>query len=325
MISASSEFRGKNVLIAGGVGLIGRQLVDLLLSEGAIVSVVDIRIPDDKFLEKVSFKQLDLTVCANCISACEEMDYVFNLLCVKGSPKVMKERPASYFVPQILFNTNLLRAAYKCGVKKYLYTSSIGVYHPAEVLREDDVWKTFPSENDTFGGWAKRMGELQAQAYEIQYEWDDISIVRPANTYGPYDDFDSDAAMVVPSLVKKAILSKDKIEVWGDGTDVRDFIHCKDVARGILHVMKKSPGPNFPINLGSGVGCTIKDLVNIIVENVDKDLEIAWNKNSVTGDSRRVFDTTRAESIGFKPEISLEDGIKDVINWYRKNRNCKKD
>ena len=320
----SNEFAGKNVLIAGGAGLIGRQLIGLLLEEGAIVSVADIRTPDNEFLEKVLFNKLDLTNYENCVLACTNIDYVFNLLCVKGSPKVMKERPASYFVPQILFNTNLLEAAYKCGVKKYLYTSSVGVYHPAELLKEDDVWKTFPSPNDVFAGWAKRMGELQTRAYKIQYGWNDISIVRPANTYGPFDDFDSDAAMVVPSLVKKALLSKGKLEVWGDGTDIRDFIHCKDVARGILLVMKKSPGPEFPVNLGSGEGCSIKKLVDTIIKNTDRDLEIVWNTNNVTGDKRRVFDTTRAESIGFKPEISLEDGIKDVMGWYSKNRDIKK-
>ena len=318
---SSKEFTGKNVLIAGGSGLIGRQLIDLLIEEGALVSVADIRKPDSEFLEKVTFNKLDLTNYENCVIACSNMDYVFNLLCVKGSPKVMKERPASYFVPQILFNTNLLEAAHKCGVKKYLYTSSVGVYHPAELLKEDDVWKTFPSPNDVFAGWAKRMGELQTRAYKIQYGWNDISIVRPANTYGPFDDFDSDAAMVVPSLVKKAFLSKDKLEVWGDGTDIRDFIHCKDVARGILLVMKKSPGPDFPINLGSGTGYSIKELADTIIKNIDKDLEISWKENSVTGDKRRVFDTTRAESIGFKPEISLDAGIKDLIEWYKRHEN----
>jgi GDP-L-fucose synthase len=324
-VSVSSQFYKKNVLVAGGVGLIGRQLVDLLLLEGANILVADIQVPDEEFLKKVSFKKTNLTNLHNCLDACNGMDYVFNLLCVKGSPKVMKERPASYFTPQILFNTCLLEAARQCGVKDYLYTSSVGVYHPAPVLIEDDVWKTLPSEKDKFAGWAKRTGELQAQAYEIQYGWKNISIARPANTYGPYDDFDSDAAMVVPSLVKKAILANDKIEVWGDGSDVRDFIHCKDVARGILHIMKKSPGPNFPVNLGSGIGCTIKELVEVIIKCVAKDLEIVWNKNSDTGDKRRVFSISRAESLGFKPEISLEDGVKDVIKWYRKSRGTKKD
>ena len=177
-------FKGKNVLVAGGLGLIGNQLVKLLTYSGAIVKIADKKLDDD----------MDLTNYDNCLEACYDMDYVFNLLCIKGSPKAMKERPASHLVPMLMFNTNLMEAARECKVKRYLYTSSVGVYHPTDVLIEDDVWKTFPSVHDWYAGWTKRIGELQAQAYQIQYGWNEISIVRPTNTYGPYDDFDSDGA-----------------------------------------------------------------------------------------------------------------------------------
>ena len=240
-------FKDKNVLVAGGSGLIGIQLVDLLTQHGAKVNVVDLRKPYGKvnFPVGVTFKGMDLTDYTNCISACEGMDYVFNLMCIKGSPKVMKEKPASHLVPMIRFNTNLMEAARECNVSRYLYTSSVGVYHPAEVLTEDDVWKTFPSENDWYAGWTKRIGELQAQAYEIEYGWDSISIVRPTNTYGPYDYFDSDSATVVPSLIKKILSGDSSIVVWGDGSNVRDFMYSRDVAKGMMLVMEKSPGPRY--------------------------------------------------------------------------------
>jgi len=312
-------YKNKKVLVAGGAGLIGRQLVDLLLLEGAQVFVSDIRCPEDEFLKKISFKQLDLTDYENCVSACEEMDYVFNLLCMKGSPKVMKEKPASHFVPMILFNTNLMKAAYNCKVKKYLYASSLAVYAPAEIFYEDTVWSTFPSPNDRFAAWAKRMGELQAEAYQIQYDWNDISIVRPANTYGPHDDFDSPGAMVVPSLIKKVLSGDDEIIAWGDGLNVRDFIHSKDVARGMLIVMNEAPGPYRPVNLGSGTGYSIKELIEAILENVEMKPKIIWDTNRITGDNIRVLDIRRAESMGFKPEISLKEGIKDTMMWYINN------
>ena len=309
-------FKGKNILVAGGAGLIGRQLVSLLLSEDANVSVADLKKLN---IDNVHQTQLDLTIYDNCLEACRDMDYVFNLLCAKGSPKAMKERPASHFDPMILFNTNLLRAAKICNVERYLYASTLGVYAPADLFFEDDVWKTFPSVNDRFAGWAKRMGELQAEAYKIQYNWDHISIVRPANTYGPYDDFDSDGAMVVPSLVKKALSGGNELVVWGDGSHVRDFVHSEDVARGMMMVMKESPGPSYPVNLGSGVGHTIKELVDIIVNNVDKRIEVVFDTTKITGDRKRVLDTSRAELLGFKPKISLEEGIQDLIKWYIKN------
>ena len=318
-------FQDKKVLIAGAAGLIGRQLVDLLLDEGAQVHVCDIKNPEESFLKKVNYKKLDLTEYLNCIRVCEDMDYVFNLLCVKASPAIMLTRPADYFVPMILFNTNLMRAAKECNVPKYLYSSTLGVYAPAEVFHEDDVWTTFPSNNDRFAGWAKRMGELQAEAYKVQHGWDGVSIVRPANTYGPYDDFDSDAAMVVPSLIKKAFNSRGKLKVWGDGTTVRDFIHSRDIARGMLIVMKESPGPYKPVNLGSGTGYTIKQLADVIVKHCGKELKIEWDPSKVSGDKIRILDTNRAKEMGFEPLISLEDGIKDLIGWYRKNGTSKQD
>jgi len=312
-------FKDKKVLVAGGVGLIGRQLVNLLISNGANVFVSDMKEPDMEFKSKVSYSKLDLTNYSNCVSVCEGMDYVFNLLCIKGSPKAMKEKPASHFVPMILFNTNLMEAAYKCGVKKYLYTSSLAVYEPRETLFEDDVWKTFPSDNDRFAGWAKRMGELQAQAYKIQYDWDAISVVRPANTYGPYDNFNLESAMVVPSLIKKILDGNNPLVVWGDGSNIRDFIHSKDVAAGMMLVMEKSPGPEQPINLGSGERYTIKDLINIIIDKSGKKPEIIWDTSKITGDKMRVLNVDRAKSLGFNPKISLENGIDNLIKWYVEN------
>ena len=129
----------------------------------------------------------------------------------------------------------------RCNVKWYLYTSSVGVYHPAETFKEDDVWKTFPSDNDRFAGWAKRIGELQAQVYSIQYGWDRVSIVRPANVYGPYDNFDPENAMVVPSLIRKAH-ENDILEVWGDGSPMREFLHVDDLAEACYTCMEKYNG-----------------------------------------------------------------------------------
>jgi len=245
------------------------------------------------------------------------MDYVFNLVGVKGSPKMCKEQPADFMVPMLQFNTNMMEAARLAGVDWYLYTSSVGVYHPAEVFKEDDVWSTFPSENDRFAGWAKRIGELQAEAYKIQYGWDRVSIVRPANVYGPYDNFDPENAMVIPSLIRKAY-ENDKLEVWGDGSPIRDFIHSRDVALGMLHMVENEV--NVPVNLGSGEGVTIKEIVDIVVEKCPKDIEVVWDTTKPTGDKRRILDSTRAKEVGFETTISLSDGIEETIEWFEKNR-----
>jgi GDP-L-fucose synthase len=228
------------------------------------------------------------------------------------------KKPASFFVPTILFNTNMMEAARQCGVKRFLYTSTIGVYSPAEVFYEDDVWKTFPSENDKFAGWAKRMGELQAEAYKIEYGWDKIAIVRPANVYGPYDNFDPNNAMVIPSLIKRALDGENPLVVWGDGSALRDFIHSKDVARGMLLALEKCIGQ--PINLGSGVGVNIKKIVKIIIDNIEVKPKVVWDTSKPSGDKKRLMDISKAKTIGFQTTVSIEEGIKEVVTWYRKNK-----
>ncbi len=313
-------YKGKKVLVAGGTGLIGRYLVDNLINEGSIVRIASIDDPS-RAHPLAEFIRVDLTDYSNCVNSCKNMDYVFNLLCIKGNPKFMKEKPASVFDPMILFNTNLLKAAKNSNVERYLYTSTLGVYSPAEIFYEDDVWKTFPSENDRFAGWAKRMGELQTEAYRIEYGWNNISIVRPANTYGPFDDFTSENSMVVPSLIKRAVDGENPMVIWGDGSPVRDFIHAKDVARGISLTLEKGISSEYPINLGCGEGCTIKNLVDVILNNLDKKPEIVWDTSKPMGDKKRILDISRAKSLlNWTPEISLEQGVRDILIWYKENR-----
>ncbi|MFC1903348.1 NAD-dependent epimerase/dehydratase family protein [Chloroflexota bacterium] len=310
-------YKGKNVLVTGGTGLIGRQLVELLLQAGARVRVASL---DDKSRcpEGADFVRGNLMHWDFCQKIVEGMDYAFHLAGVKGSPAMTREKPASFFVPIISFNTNMMETARQADVKRYLYTSSIGVYSPAEVFHEDDVWQTFPSENDKFAGWAKRMGELQAEAYKIEYGWDKIAIVRPANVYGPYDNFDPNNAMAIPSLIRRALGGENPLVVWGDGSAIRDFIHARDVARGMMLALKKLPG--HPINLGSGVGVTIRRIVEIIVSNMEIKPEVVWDTSKPSGDKKRLMDISRAKAIGFQPTISIEKGIKEVVNWYRENR-----
>jgi GDP-L-fucose synthase len=311
-----NQFKQKKVLVTGGTGMIGRELVDLLLLEDANVTVASI--DDGKNLPKgVTFLRLDLREYSNCVAACKGMDYVFNLVGVKASPKMCAEQPSDIMVPMIQFNTNMAEAARRACVEWYLYTSSVGVYYPKEILTEDDVWETFPSKNDWFGGWAKRMGELQLQAYSVKYPDIGYSIVRPANVYGSYDNFDPENAMVVPSLIRKAF-ENDKLNVWGDGSPIRDFIHARDVARGMMFAVRNKI--RQPINLGSGEGVSISALVEVICECMPKNIKVVWEKDKPTGDKKRILDMSRAFDLGFENSVSLKEGISETVRWFTKNR-----
>ena len=293
------KLQNKKVLVTGGNGMIGRALVELLYdTTSANIMVADL-------------PNVDLRDRNDCKAVCEGQDIVFHLAGIKGSPIRCMNSPASFSVPQIQFNANMIEAAYNAGVEWFLYTSSVGVYHPTEIFVEDDVWKTFPSENDWYPGWAKRVGEMNVQAYMKEYNWNKCSIVRPANVYGPNDNF-GDESTVIASLIKKAF-KNDVLEVWGDGSPIRDFIYSEDVARGMLHMVENEI--TEPVNLASGTGVTIKDLAFMISEYFN--VGLSFDESKPNGDMKRILSTERAESYGFKPQVSLDEGIHRTINWYK--------
>jgi len=301
--------KNKNVLVTGGGGMVAQQLVKLLKEEGANVTTVDLPtsgVPADL--------QGDLRDRSFCKEIVKGQQIIFNLAGLKGSPKRCAEAPASFSVPQVQFGANMAEISFNSDIEWYLYTSSYGVYAESDIMKEDDVWKTFPSKHDWYAGWAKRMGELNVEAYMKEKGFNNCSIVRPANVYGPYDNAIFDEwAMVVPSLIRKGY-NDDVLEVWGDGSPIRDFIYSEDVARGMLHMVKNKVSE--PVNLGSGTGVTIKEVADIIADYFGKEIE--WDITKPMGDMKRIMSTERAESYGFNPQISLKDGIIKTIEWYEK-------
>lgn len=303
------------ILITGASGMVGKHLVDMCLDKRYYVRGVDIRL-DDRYLEEkywgdnFDFFQADLRDFDRCKVLVDDIDVVFHVAGVKGSPKRAAEQPNDYFTPMLQMNTNIAEASRLEGVDWYVYTSTVGVYQPAEVFKEDDVWTTYPSENDKYAGWVKRLGELQLDCFETHYGLKNYSIVRPANIYGEYDEFGEEST-VIASLVKKGY-HNDLLSVWGDGTPIRDFIHAEDVARGIL--MSYENQITEPINLGSGDGVRIKDIASIVATHYGKEIE--YDTTKPNGDNKRLMDMTRANSYGFYPEVDLETGIKRVIKYY---------
>jgi len=314
-------YKNKNVLVTGGTGLIGTQLVNKLVKLKSRVIVASL----DKNIELpkgVKFIRSDLRFFENCLKLTKKIDYVFHLAGIKGSPEMAKKKPYQFMTPMLMFNANMLEASRINKVKRFLYTSSIGVYNPKKIMKEDDVWKTFPSRNDWYAGWTKRIGELNVQACQLFTKKMITIIVRPANVFGPYDNFDTKSAMVIPSLINKFINSKTgAVEVWGDGSNIRDFIFSSEVARAMVLIMFKKP--KLPINIGSGKGVSIKKIVEIINEYFGNNHKLSWNKKYSGGDKKRVLDITRLKKLGFKYEINLEKAIYQTINWFKNNRHKK--
>ncbi len=317
----SNIFKNKNILIAGGTGMVGIPLTKKLYDLGAniyIASLDKIKKDQKKLIRK--FYKVDLINVNNCLKVTKKMDIVFNLLGVTGSPQINYSNPGSFMMSNLYCAVNLLYASQKNNVKRYLYTSTYGVYGKSLKMKEENVWKTFPSENDKYAGWAKRMGELQVEAYQKEYNFDGLYIVRPANIYGPNLNYNPKNSMVVASLIKRVLDKENPLKVWGDGSNIRDFIYCDDVAEAMIKVVRKNI--KKPINIGSGKGVSIKQLVKTIVESkfVKNKPKIIYDINKKSGDKKRVLITKFAQKNGISNNTSLKEGIDKSILWYLENK-----
>jgi GDP-L-fucose synthase len=280
------EWKDKKVLVVGADGMIGNELVEQLEHKKAKVYCMDIKYHD----------MHDVTEKSNVESYLEfhKPDYVFSLFGIKGNPRMTSERPADFMYPMLAGDTNLIYLVNKYGVEKFLYTSSIAVENP---------------ETDKYPAWAKLTAETLIDAMRIQYpNGTNYCIVRPCNVYGRYDNLDAKECMVISDLIRKGI-KNNIVEVWNDGNGERDFINAKDCARGMIQAMEQMP--EIPVNLCSGKGVKIKQVAEII----SKELNVPLKLGPINDDSSRVMKL----NWDFKPEIDIEEGIKDTINHIKDN------
>jgi GDP-L-fucose synthase len=306
----SEGFASKNVLVTGGTGLIGRQVVDLLVAAGAQVRVVSL--DQLNINEKARYVAGDLSSFDFCKEMVKDMDFVFHLAGVQGTVQTSSSKLASHFVPTLMVNTNVLEAARLGGVERLVYTSTIGAYEDREILRESDY--TTESKPMSFAGWAKRMAELQIHAYKKQYGISSFSVVRLGNIYGPGDNFEPETALVIPSLMYRIHRGENPLVVWGDGSVVRDFLFSRDAAEGIIRAIHFGTDGEF-INIASGRGATIREVVETLRSFIGFDYTFDADKPS--GAPRRVMDIAVArERLGFTPTVELADGLKETWQWF---------
>ncbi|MHB8163388.1 MAG: NAD-dependent epimerase/dehydratase family protein [Methanoregula sp.] len=308
-------FKDKKVVVTGGTGMIGRQIVCRLCDAGAQVQSISL----DHLTVHPKAKHIigDLTDFVLCKELTKDADYVFHIAGIKGSIEITKKKPASFFVPLLMMNANILEACRINNVKKVVYTSSIGAYPPGEVFKESEDIETEPPM-DLHPGWAKRMAEMQIEAYKTQYNLDNFAIVRPCNVYGPGDNFDPNNAMVIPSLMHRIFHKEDPLVVWGDGSAIRDFAYSEDVAEGLILALYHGTGSRY-MNLGSGKGYSIKELVETLHSFIPFDYRFDTTKPA--GFPRRVMDISLArEKLGYNPKTSFEDGLRKTWEWYINNQ-----
>ncbi|MDA1335004.1 MAG: GDP-L-fucose synthase [bacterium] len=309
------DITNKKILVTGGAGFLGSFVVEELKRIG--VPERNIYIPRSK--------DYDLTQRDNCQMVVQGSDIVIHLAANVGGIGYNRENPGKLFYDNIVMGTEMMEAARRAGVEKFVAVGTICSYPKFTPVpfKESDFWTGYPEETNAPYGLAKKMLTVQAAAYKDQYGFNAINLMQ-VNLYGPRDNFDPSSSHVIPALIRKMIEARDSgashVEAWGTGKATREFLYAADAAHGIVLATQNHNHP-APINLGSGMEISIKDLTEKIAKLCNYTGEITWDPSKPDGQPRRMLETSRAqEEFGFKAETSFEDGLRKTIEWYEENR-----
>ncbi len=315
---------GKKAVLVGGAGFVGSHVAELLLKQGARVAVADK--PLKTFPKNLADMQGEIDLIPVDLYDLEEsrrafrgQDIAFNLAARHGSIDYNRRYPGSIFHDCVRMSLNMLEAARLEDVERCLVVSSSCVYpEDAQVPTPETEGFRGDPEHANFGyGWAKRVAEIQARTYADEYGMK-IGIVRPFHSYGPRDRFDPEISHVVAALIKRVFDGDDPITVWGDGSQIRSFLYVKDFARGLVDAIEKDPECD-PLNIGSDIETSVKDLAALIIRLSGKGTGIVFDETKTVGLHRRNCDISKAgRIIGFAPQWGLEQGLSETIDWYRR-------
>jgi len=307
-----SFWSNKRVLITGGAGFLGSFVVEKLRQRGC----KDILVPrrkDYDLVEMEAVKRLHKDTQPN---------MVIHLAARVGGIGANQANPGKFFYDNLMMGAQLMEVGRQAGVEKFVTISTICAYPKFTPVpfKEEDLWNGYPEETNAPYGLAKKMLLVQSQAYRQQYGFNSI-VLFPVNLYGPRDNFDLQTSHVIPALIRKCLEAKRRdapnIEVWGDGSPTREFLYVEDAAEGICLAAERYDSSE-PVNLGSGMEISIKDLVHTIKRMTGFTGEIIWDTTKPNGQPRRSLDTSRAEKhFGFRAKTSFEEGLRRTIERYK--------
>jgi GDP-L-fucose synthase len=294
-------------LVTGGGGFLGSHLIERLRADGI-----------DPVLARQ--RDHDLTVWdeAERLFAEARPELVFHLAAEVGGIGANRANPGRYWYANLMMGAHVLELSRLHAVDKLVVTGTVCAYpkHTPVPFREEELWNGYPEETNAPYGVAKKSVLVGAQAYREQYGVNTVFLL-PANLYGPRDHFHPTNAHVIPDLIRKMIDSGDEVVLWGDGSPTREFLYVDDCAEGIALAAARYDGPD-PVNLGTGVETSIRELAETIADLTGFEGEIVWDESMPNGQPRRSLDASRAERLfGFLARTPLREGLERTIAWYR--------
>lgn len=311
---AGLDLSGKQILVTGGAGFLGKQVIAQLVAAGASPEKIKV----------VRSKDYDLTTLEACERAVNGQNIIIHLAAHVGGIGLNQAKPAELFYDNLMMGVQLIHTAHQAGVEKFVCVGTICAYPKFTPVpfKEDDIWNGYPEETNAPYGVAKKALLVQLQSYRQQYGFNGIYLL-PVNLYGPEDNFDTSSSHVIPALIRKvheAQLRGDKeIPVWGDGSPTREFLYSTDAAQGIVMATQLYDGAE-PVNLGTNYEISIKDLITLICELMGYEGELVWQVDKPNGQPRRCLDTERAkQEFGFTAQMEFKQGLKNTIEWYRQH------
>jgi len=308
------ELRGKRVCITGGAGFLGRAVVEKVTERAPAEIIVP---------RKAQYDLRDEAAVARLYTETKP-DVVIHLAAVVGGIGANRENPGAFFYDNAMMGLHLIEQARRHDLGKFVCIGTICAYPKFTPVpfREDELWNGYPEETNAPYGLAKKMLLVQLQSYRQQWGFPGIYLL-PVNLYGPRDNFDLETSHVIPALIRKCVEARDagreEIVCWGDGSPTREFLYADDCADGIVLATEQYDGAD-PVNLGSGVEISIKDLVELIAQETKFEGTITWDAGKPNGQPRRCLDVSRArERFGFTAKTSFADGLRATIRWWEEH------
>jgi GDP-L-fucose synthase len=312
----SKSIKEQKILVTGGAGFLGKRVIAQLVDAGANPDLITVPRSQSDDLRS-------LTVCERVVQG---QDLIIHLAAHVGGIGLNREKPAELFYDNLMMGVQLIHAAYQSKVQKFVCVGTICAYpnFTPVPFKESDIWNGYPEVTNAPYGIAKKALLVQLQSYRQQYGFNGIYLL-PVNLYGPEDNFDPRSSHVIPALIRKvheAQQNSDRaISVWGDGSPTREFVYSDDAARGIV-MAALNYDDSEPVNIGTGLEISIKDLIHLICELMEYEGEIVWEADKPNGQPRRCLDVERAkQAFGFTAKVDFREGLKNTIAWYRQHAN----